>query len=278
MARRKKKEASALSLLARLHWGWGATLGVVFFVAILWGLPHVLGRTLGTSPLAQASTSSSFHTLLLSLAVLALLLCWSAAAVSWRKGASRRRLLDTQTGLASLCAMDWQAFERLVGEAYRRQGYKVTETGQGGADGGIDLLLHRHGKTEMVQCKQWTKSRVSAPVVREMWGLVAHHGYHGVKIVCVGEFTPDAKAFAHGKNMELVNGASLLALIRSVQSASGHRVPVEVKAVRTPVAPAKKPPHCPQCGAAMVRRTARESGKAFLGCSTYPACRGARFL
>jgi hypothetical protein len=33
---------------------------------------------------------------------------------------------------------------------------------------------------------------------------------------------------------------------------------------------------CPKCGSAMVRRTNHDSGEAFLGCTTFPACRGTR--
>ena len=43
--------------------------------------------------------------------------------------------------------MGWQQFEALVGEAFRRKGYAVTETGGGGADGGIDLALKKEGET-----------------------------------------------------------------------------------------------------------------------------------
>lgn len=35
-------------------------------------------------------------------------------------------------------------------------------------------------------------------------------------------------------------------------------------------------PSCPRCGARMVERTRRQDGGKFWGCSTYPACRGAR--
>lgn len=40
----------------------------------------------------------------------------------------------------SLREMNWHQFEQLAGEAFRRQGYAVEETGLGGADGGIDLI------------------------------------------------------------------------------------------------------------------------------------------
>lgn len=37
-------------------------------------------------------------------------------------------------------------------------------------------------------------------------------------------------------------------------------------------------PPCPQCGQSMVVRLNRQSRSEFLGCSTYPACRGTRDL
>lgn len=50
--------------------------------------------------------------------------------------------------------MSWRGLETLVGEAYRMQGYRVTETGSGGADGGVDLMLVQEGEKFQVQCKQ----------------------------------------------------------------------------------------------------------------------------
>jgi restriction system protein len=42
----------------------------------------------------------------------------------------RGRLLAKQHEIADLRNMDWKAFERLVGEAYRRAGFVVTENGR----------------------------------------------------------------------------------------------------------------------------------------------------
>ena len=58
---------------------------------------------------------------------------------AWRKG----QLLDGQKGLETIRSISWQEFEELIGEAYRRKGYSVTETGGGGADGGLILFKKR---------------------------------------------------------------------------------------------------------------------------------------
>lgn len=286
MARRRPSSPGLLTWISSSHWSVGFSLGLAAFAAVYAGLPFLFAHA-GVSDasllavfLARFSDTQRASALL-GAALLPLLLAWVAAFTSWRAQSRRRALLDTQTGLASLRALRWQDFERLVAEAYRRQGYQVTETGGGGKDGGVDLLLRRRGKTLMVQCKQWASTRVSAPIVREMWGLVAHHGYAGVKIVSVGEFTADAAAFAQGKNMELVNGAALLALIRSVQSGSPHSrgapppVPAYASVSDRPDR-SPRPKGCPQCGAKMVEREQRSTGEVFLGCSKYPQCNGTR--
>ncbi len=79
----------------------------------------------------------------------------------------RRQLLKQQSSLETLRGLTWQEFELLVGEAYRRQGYSVEETGGSGPDGGVDLVLRRTGETVLVQCKRWKQqAKVGAPTVR----------------------------------------------------------------------------------------------------------------
>jgi restriction system protein len=60
-----------------------------------------------------------------------------------------------QEGLETLRALSWQDFERLVGEAYRRRGYTVEETGGSSPDGEVDLVLYTGGRKTIVQCKRW---------------------------------------------------------------------------------------------------------------------------
>jgi restriction system protein len=206
------------------------------------------------------------------LAWLALAICWVGAAASYLKSKQRKRLLRTQSGLDSIRALSWQEFEMLVGEAFRCRGYTVEETGLRGADGGVDLILRKDGRTELVQCKQWRNRQVKPAVVREMWGLKDHHNADAIKIVCVGEYTRDAEAFAEGKAIELINGERLVALVRDGQSATERAIATDgptSQDVQVDTA-------CPRCGEAMMRRVNRQTGQPFWGCSTYPRCKATR--
>lgn len=254
MARRK---TGSLDEIAGLPWYVGVALGIIAFVFV-----------------------RLFGGLLAPLAWMFLAGCWMAALVSFVGGQKRKQLLETQTGLDTLAKMSWREFEMLVGEAFRRRGYFVEETGLGGKDGGIDLVVSKGGRKELVQCKQWRTRQVRASTVREMWGLAHHHGADVVHIACIGDFTVDAAEFAQGKAIELISGQQLLEMVSGVQrdaSAFGseRRHADRLEPLMQPQATAL-PPLCPRCGCDMEQRRNRRTAKQFWGCSSYPYCRGTR--
>lgn len=252
-----RRRDDGFDALAELPWPVGFVLGIVGLLACKALLPKGLD----------------------AIGYLILIVCWLAALVSLAKGAERAALLETRTGLDSLRSLSWRDFEKLVGEAFRRQGYAVVENGLGGADGGIDLVLRKDGRVTLVQCKQWKSRAVTVSTVREMWGLVSHHQADAVKIVCVGEFTRDAKRFIEGKAIELIGGAQLLALVRTVQTQSPPAAAapgVPQLSAPTEVAESMTAPACPRCSAGMTQRRNRRNGEVFWGCINYPGCRGTR--
>ena len=210
--------------------------------------------------------------------------------LSSQRKIDRQNLLDRQESLDTIRAMTWQQFELLVGEAYRRQGYKVEERGGSGGDGGIDLILRQQGQKTLVQCKRWRTQQVGVSIVRELYGVMTSENAAGGILVTCGTFTPDARAFALGKPMALVNGDELLALVRRGQvppkiepEARGQLVippllancgqPLKCESV------AVDDPTCPICFSPMRLRKARNgpcTGSQFWGCPAFPKCRGIR--
>lgn len=187
-----------------------------------------------------------------------------------RRAQQRKRFDETRSRgtRSALLDMSWQEFEGLVAEHFRRQGYVVTEAGGSAPDGGIDLQLIKGGEHFLVQCKQWRAYKVGVDVVRQLYGVMAARGAVGEFVVTSGEFTDDARSFSSGRNILLVDGERLIAMMRT-----------GVSPIATSSHPRSAAPVCPKCSGAMVRRIARHGprvGQAFWGCSQYPKCTGTR--
>ncbi len=118
----------------------------------------------------------------------------------------------------AISEMSWREFERLVGEAFRGRGFAVTGFGGSGPDGSIDLALMKNGERFLVQCKHWRKDQVGVTVVREMSGVMAAVDAHGGYVITGGQFTREAREFAKGTKLELMDGDVLEQLIGCLHS------------------------------------------------------------
>ncbi len=214
--------------------------------------------------------------------VLPIALLASAVVSAVRRKQRKELLAQAAEGqdLSAVDGMSWLEFELLIGESFRQKGYVVIETGGGGADGGVDLVLRRPAsngsETYLVQCKHWRAYKVGVDVVRELYGVMAARGAAGGFVVTAGRFTKEAMAFASGRNVRLIDGAKLKGMLAEVPAslAKPERQPeaTDASALTTMVV-------CPSCSQPMVKRLAKRgpnAGQAFYGCSAYPVCKSTR--
>ncbi|MGY6217367.1 DUF2034 domain-containing protein [Methylolobus aquaticus] len=262
MVRRRK--GNLFEELIQLPWWMSVIVAAIVYAALKYGLAAVGGNT----PLAIGLAPNAPWIALLFLLM---------APVSFLRSFERRKLLDRQSGIESIRAMSWKEFELLCGEAFRRKGYQIEETGLGGADGGVDLVLRNRNERVLVQCKRWKTFKVGVREVRELFGILAADPADRAIFITSGAYTAEARAFARGKPLQLIDGHALLDLVREVQA---HPVTTKSARIQDEVRPfAVEPvsPACPRCGSPMILRTARRgdhAGESFWGCSTYPKCRG----
>ena len=260
-----KKNRDFRDLLEDLPWWVSVAVAAVLYMFLRFVAPSI--------PLSSP--------ILKDLAVIAPRFAWIAviflipAAASATTALRKRRLLDRQAGIETIRSLSWKHFEELLAEAFRRQGYSVVENAGGGSDGGIDLTIRRNGNVYLVQCKQWRASKVGVKVVREMLGLVTAHGAHGAIIVTSGLFTQEAHVFASGVSVDLIEGQTLVDMVRAVQrqpAASG----VTTVSPSVPTLVPKSERRCPRCNGELVVREAKRGsrvGTKFWGCSRFPSCR-----
>lgn len=297
MARRKKGSPleDILDLLSLLPWWVCLVLAAVSYVVLSsLAVPikpsDVQGQ--GGAMVGAMMQKAVIHGLATIGQYLVPMMCLIAAVISaWRRKQRRELIAGVSRAESAevLDGMSWKEFEILVGESYRQQGYQVAEMGGAGPDGGVDLALTKGNEKFFVQCKQWKAYKVGVTTVRELYGVMVAKGATGGFVVTSGRFTTDAVEFSQGRNIELVDGPRLFAMIQRARQRQTGTAPLrtispdsQAQALRpeTTVTNSETAPSgCPRCGASMQLRTARQganAGSNFWGCSTYPKCRGTR--
>lgn len=293
---RKKRSAldDLIDMAASLPWWLSLLLAGVSYLVIhsYASAPTTVPDTVNPGQMGQAVAGQFFHALAMAGQYLVPAGLVIGAVVSAIGRLKRRALLQntaTATSPGAAKSLSWQEFEMLIGEMFRNQGFSVKETAKG-ADGGVDLELRKADELSLVQCKQWRATKVGVSVVRELFGVMAARGaVHGY-VVTTGGFTSEARKFAQGRNITLIDGQVVEHEIRrqaksnsNVASIKGERrrplmngEPKSTSQTTSADLSVTVPP-CPKCGGEMVKRVARKganAGKAFWGCSRFPKCRG----
>lgn len=273
MPRQKTSPFEELVLVtSRLPWWVGIVLALVSYAV----LHQLAGRPLTSATMGEMVVKG----MLASLAMLAQYILpfgfGLAALISGINALRQKRLYEKAAAAADATAlnqMSWGDFERLVAEHFQRAGFQVSRAGGNGPDGGIDLVLRKNNEKHLVQCKQWKAYKVGVQPVREFYGVMAANGAAGGYFVTSGVYTDEAKKFAQGLNLDLIDGPRLKSLIDRVRMSHAPLVSQqETKALA---------PACPKCGGQMKKRLARQgsnAGKEFWGCAVFPKCNGIRSL
>jgi len=260
-----KRNDAILDDLALLPWWVNVILALISYLGLKYWIPAVKFQ----NPFYQGMASGAPHFAPIIAGIL-LVPAVLSAFNAWRKG----QLLEKQKDIGSIRSVSWREFEELIAEAYRRKGYGVAETGGGGADGGVDLVLRKNGEHLLVQCKNWRMEKVGVKIVRELYGVVAAKGATGGIVICSGTFTREARSFVTGKPLELIDGTQLARMVEEVK-----KTPATDKVITRPVTIQPSAAICPICGREMVLRTAQKgprAGEKFWGCSAFPKCRGTK--
>ena len=115
--------------------------------------------------------------------------------------------------LESLRALSWDEFSAALENAFRRDGHGVTRF----AGSGADLELTKAGRVSLVGCKRWRVARTGIEPLRALDAARQAREAQDCIYVAAGEITDNARMFAAGKNMRLLQDAELARLLPVVK-------------------------------------------------------------
>ncbi|AUG80113.1 Putative restriction endonuclease [Kitasatospora sp. MMS16-BH015] len=141
-----------------------------------------------------------------------------------------------------LYTMDPLEFEELIAELFRRRGYSTRTTARSG-DQGVDVVAEDPdpitGGLIVIQAKRY-RHRVDPTAVRDLDATRVHHGANRGILVTTATFGPDSHRWVEGKPLALVDGPTLIGLLREhgLPGHLGPAVPPPPPAELLPVAAA----------------------------------------
>jgi len=140
---------------------------------------------------------------------------------AWPARVRLHREEQRQRDLEELRRMPREQLAGLVAGAYRRAGYRVVETGRG-VGAGIDVELFGRRGTSLVQCRHHRQATVDIGSVRELHMTMRSAGASRGVVVTTGGYTELAGSFARIHDITLVDGRTLLRMVRVAPPAPVH--------------------------------------------------------
>ena len=268
MARRRRRESSGAEVL----------FGVI---AAAFGLLYLNG--------VSARTLLTWSAVVLGAMLFLALFVWSRRNKSKPKPKvpeSRKTKSNTATPVASspeptkapkhwstelISQLEWRVFEKLCTRLWELKGFNAKET-QTGADGGVDFYLYANTtqqKIGAVQCKSWGKKQIGVSVIRELQGVVAAEQLKLGLLMYTGQLSKDAQNFLDQPSV-------------TIKAQNQHDILIEIQKLPTETQVSLlqeitegdySTPSCPNCDQKLVQRTAKKTGKVFMGCVNFPRCR-----
>ncbi len=131
-----------------------------------------------------------------------------ASVVLWRElRAPRGARLDA--ALEKLRAMSWEEFAAGLEQGYRRLGYSVKRT-----EGAADFELEKDSRVSLVSARRWKAARTGVEPLKELVSAGERRGAQDCVVVVTGELSEQARKLAGEKQVKLLEGAGLFALVK----------------------------------------------------------------
>ncbi|MDA1577306.1 restriction endonuclease [Bacillus cereus group sp. BY17LC] len=115
---------------------------------------------------------------------------------------------------SNLEVMDSREFEYFVADVFRSLGYKVQVT-SGSNDGGKDIILYKDNEMKFVEVKRYTKNSIGRPFIQKLHSAIVDADAIGGYFVTLSHFNKNARMYAANKNIELIDGDSLINMMKS---------------------------------------------------------------
>ncbi len=111
--------------------------------------------------------------------------------------------------LEAVMAMSWRDFSAMMEEGFKRQGFEVTR-----ANGAVDFVLVKAGRTTLVSCKRWKAMSHGVEPLRQLVAEREAQEAREARYVCVTHMADKAQRYVAEEGIVLMDALELAKLLR----------------------------------------------------------------
>jgi restriction system protein len=208
-----RKDLNIIDFLVQIPWWVSVTLSASFYLLLKFLVPFFE---------TQSTLVNEVHVSLGPVFAPVVALAFLAPiSFSLLKSNRRKKLVALKEEIQAIQELSWQQFKELVANAYRGKGYTIMESSTFTTDPSVDLVLRKGANIYLVQCRYWQNRKLGRREARNLFSLMHDKQASGVFLLTTGIFTNEARHYALGRPINLIDGIALVELLGRGHSNSG---------------------------------------------------------
>jgi restriction system protein len=200
-----KKDLNIFEFLAQIPWWVCVTLSVSFFLLLQYVVPYFEKQT---------SLVNEVHISLGPVFAPVVALAFLAPVTfSFLKSSRKQKLHNLRKEIKSIQDLSWPQFKQHAAEAYGQAGYLVLENDPFTSDPNVDLVMRKSANLYLVQARYWRNRKLGLREVKNLFSLMHEKQASGIFLLTTGIFTREARRYALGRPINLIDGIQLAELL-----------------------------------------------------------------
>ena len=204
-----RKDLSFFDFLAQIPWWVSVSLSVSFYLFFQYGIPFFENQ--GTLVNDTHVSLGPVFAPVIALAFLA------PVTFSFFKSSKKKRLHDLREDITEIQELSWSELNEKVAKAYRKAGYMIMGNDPYTSDPSIDIVMRRSANLYLLQSRYWRNRKVSLREVKKLSGIMHEKQASGIFLLTTGIFTKNARRYAIGRPINLVDGIKLVELLDTIK-------------------------------------------------------------
>jgi len=204
-----RKDLNFFDFLAQIPWWISVSLSASFYLFFQYGIPFFENQGALVNE-AHLSLGPVFAPVI-ALALLA------PATFSIFKSNKQRKLQELREDIKEIQELSWPELKDMVANAYAKAGYMIMDNGPFTSDPSIDLVMRKSANLYLLQSRYWRNRKVSLREVKKLSALMHEKQASGIFLLTTGIFTKNARRYAFGRPINLIDGIQLVKLLNSIK-------------------------------------------------------------